>query len=266
MKILFIGDIFGKTGISAISKVLQKIKDENKIDFVIANGENTTNCRSLSSTDYLLLNKYGIDFFTMGNHTWNNDDIYNLLVTKMNIIRPYNINFQHKFSQYGSGSKIVKINNFKVRITNLIGNSIRFNNIQTNPFVSLQEIINFDQSESDFHIVDFHSESTGEKNALFFEFKGKVSAIIGTHTHIQTADNRVNSGTAFISDVGSTGPSDGILGAKPQNIIKYFKNEISHIVVEEETSLNFQFCAVIIDLNEQTKQANSIERILIYGK
>lgn len=266
MKILFIGDIFGKTGINAIKEVLQDIKNEHKIDFVIANAENTTNCRGLSSTDYLLLNEYGVDFFTMGNHTWNNDDIYNLLVTKMNIIHPYNIDFQHKFSQYGSGSKIVKIKNFKVRITNLIGNSIRFNNIQTNPFNSLEEIISFDQSESDFHIVDFHSESTGEKNALFYEFKSRVSAIIGTHTHIQTADNKINHGTAFITDVGSTGPSDGILGAKPQNIIKYFKNEINRFVIEEETSSNFQFCAVIIDLNEQTKQADSIERILIYGK
>ncbi len=193
MKILFIGDIFGKTGISAISKVLQKIKDENKIDFVIANGENTTNCRSLSSTDYLLLNKYGIDFFTMGNHTWNNDDIYNLLVTKMNIIRPYNINFQHKFSQYGSGSKIVKINNFKVRITNLIGNSIRFNNIQTNPFVSLQEIINFDQSESYlvqvlitsfiFILLIFIVKALARKMLYFLNLKEKYRQLL-EHTHI----------------------------------------------------------------------------------
>ncbi|MDE5617709.1 MAG: TIGR00282 family metallophosphoesterase [Ureaplasma sp.] len=266
MRILFIGDIFGKTGINAIKEILKKIKDENEIDFVIANAENATNCRGLSLEDYLTLNKYGVDFFTMGNHTWNNDDIYNLLITKANIIRPYNINFQDKFNQYGTGSKIIKIKNFNVRITNLLGNSIRFNNIQTNPFKALKEIINFDQLESDFHIVDFHSESTGEKNALFFEFKGKVSAILGTHTHIQTADERIRLGTAFITDIGSTGPSEGILGAKPENVIKYFKNEINHFIIQEDDYSNFQFCAVVIDLDEKTKKANSIKRIFIYGK
>lgn len=263
MKILFIGDIFAQTGQRAIKDILNKIKNDYHIDYTIANAENATDCRGLSKKDYLSLSNYGIDFFTMGNHTWNNQDIFELLSTKKNIIRPLNIAKQHHYCQLGVGSRILYINNIKVRITSLIGESIKLKDVEiTNPFKELQTLI--DNSDSvDFHIIDFHAETTSEKNALFYEFNGKVNAIVGTHTHIQTADNRIKNNTAFITDVGSTGPINGVLGAKGEYVIKKIMNNTNKFILEEEGG-KYQFCGVVIDYDNQTKKVISIDRILIY--
>ena len=262
MKVLFIGDIFAKTGRRAVQTMLPKIKQEKQIDFVIANAENATHCKGLSAKNYYDLMSYGVDFFTMGNHTWSKKDIYEILETKSNIIRPLNIVNYHDFGQHGCGSREVNINGTTIRITNLMGASVRFNDLQTNPFFALQSIIDT-KKPTDFHIVDFHAETTSEKNALFYEFQGKVSAILGTHTHIQTADNRIRNNTAYISDVGSTGPANGIIGGKAEVLIKRFKGEIERFMLEEEGGY-FQFCAVILDLDEKNKIVKNIERVLIY--
>ena len=262
MKVLFIGDIFAKTGRRAVQTMLPKIKKEHGIDFVISNAENATHCKGLSSKNYHELMSYGIDFFTMGNHTWSKKDIYPILENESNIVRPLNIVNYHDFGQHGVGSRVVNVNGVTIRITNLMGASVRFNELQTNPFFALQSIIDT-KTPTDFHIVDFHAETTSEKNALFYEFQGKVSAILGTHTHVQTADNRIRKNTAYISDVGSTGPADGIIGGKAEILIKRFKGEIERFMLEEQGGY-FQFCAVILDLDTTHKTVKSIERIYIY--
>lgn len=262
MKLLFIGDVFANTGIRAIKHLLPSIRKEYQIDFVVANAENATNCKGLCKSDYEKLMSYGVDFFTMGNHTWNHHDIFDLLVTKNNIIRPANIKSECVFSQTGVGTKVVYINALKIRITSLIGESIKFKQMQTNPFFELEAIIN-NSDPVDFHLVDIHAETTSEKNAIFFEFQGKVQAIVGTHTHVQTADNRIRNNTAYITDVGSTGPVDGVIGGKAKNVVDRFKRITEQCIIEEQGGL-YQFCAALIDFDEKTKKVQTIDRILIY--
>lgn len=261
MNILFIGDIFSDTGIRAIKSELFNVKKKYNIDFVIANAENTTNCSGLSLFHYQELMNYGIDFFTMGNHTWKQDDIEKILENK-NIVRPANIILDHQYNKFGSGSRIIYINGCSIRITNLLGLSVKFKNIQTNPFLYLKNLLTYEET-TDFHILDFHAETTSEKNALFYAFKGKLTAIIGTHTHVQTADERIRENTAYITDVGSTGSTDGIIGANGEEIVKTYMNQSNHYNIIDQGGL-YQFCAVVIELDVVKKVVKNIKRIYIY--
>lgn len=264
MKILFIGDIFGETGIRAVQSILPNLKKELHLDYVIANGENTTNCKGLSNKDYERLVQCGIDFFTMGNHTWGCEETPQLLQTKNNIVRPFNINSNFKYSHIGVGTRVVVVNNCSIRITNLLGESIKMNNLQSNPFFAMDDILN-NYDKTDFHIVDYHTEMTSEKNAFFNEFKGKVSVILGTHTHVQTNDSRIRDNTAFITDAGMTGPSEGVIGAKVKNMIPKFRNLANSFVLEEESG-PYQFSAVCFEFDETNKKVLDIKKILIYEK
>lgn len=261
MKILFIGDIFGIAGIRAIKKNIKNIKIEHGIDFVIANAENTTACRGLSLHDYHKLLEYGIDLITMGNHTWFRNDVHDLLI-KPNILRPFNIESTNEFVDLGIGTTKIKIKDKTVRITNLIGKSVHCRWIKcSNPFIELEKIIINDTQ--DIHIVDFHAESTSEKNAMLRNFNGKVTAIIGTHTHVPTNDAKIINHTAYITDVGMTGPCDGVIGANDQSIIDMFMEKNLTFKLSEADG-KFQFCSVILTIDEQTNNATSIEPLIIY--
>lgn len=262
MKILFIGDISGIAGKRAVSNELWKLKAKYNFDFVIANAENTTLGRGLNLLDYNLLINSGIDFITMGNHTWHKNDIKDILETKNNIIRPNNIKLGEEYSKYGVGTKLVKIKDKMVRITNLLGISVMMkDNIQTNPFLDLQEIV--EKDISDFHFVDFHCETTSEKNAMFLNFWGKVGAIFGTHTHVQTNDARIINNTAYITDAGMTGARDGVIGAKPDSIIAMFKGETLRFRLEEQNG-PYQFCGVFLEIDDSTNFPVKIFPITIY--
>jgi len=265
MKILFIGDIFGKAGIRAIKENVDKIKFNEKIDFVIANAENTTQCRGLNFNDYNELCSYGIDFITMGNHTWHKDEVYNIFDQKDNIIRPYNVTSQKEVIN-GKGTRIVKINNKNVRITNLLGESIEwFSKYKIeNPFNLLDKIIEEDNINKnvDIHIVDFHGETTSEKNAMIQYFKNRVTAIFGTHTHVQTNDAKIVGNTAYITDAGMTGPKDGIIGASKESIIKKFTGQSERFKLTEEDG-KYQFNAVILTIDENNNIPTNIKAINI---
>lgn len=261
MNILFIGDIFGKCGLIAIENELNKIKKEFNIDFVIANAENTSLGRGLTYDDYHHLNSCGIDFFTMGNHTWHKKEIFDILKNEKNIIRPYNIINNIEMGQIGLGTKVINVKNKTIRITNLLGSTVNFKNLQTNPFNEMVDIILEDNS--DIHIVDFHSETTSEKNAFFLEFQNKVSAIFGTHTHVQTNDVKIINNTAYITDVGMTGPSNGIIGAKPESIITMFKGKSERFRLEEQIG-KYQFSAVVLSIDDKTNKPISLKNILRY--
>lgn len=263
MNILFIGDIFGEVGKKAIKNELNQVKKKYKIDFTIANAENTTLARGLNWQDYNELVSYGIDFFTMGNHTWHKDDIIKILISKTNIIRPSNILETEEISNYGVGTKLITFKNKKIRITNLLGSTVHFKEKQTNPFIEMKEILK--ENDWDIHIVDFHSETTSEKNAFFLNFKGAVTAIFGTHTHVQTNDHKIYDDTAYITDVGMTGPMYGVIGAKPDSIITMFKGESERFKLEEQKGA-YQFCAVVLTINDQTNKPISIKNLIIYEK
>lgn len=261
MKILFIGDIFGDAGIRAIKQNLKSIKLKHGIDLVISNAENTTACRGLSIHDYQQLLECGIDLITMGNHTWYRHDVRQLL-NKPNIIRPLNIESPDEFIDLGIGTIKINIKNKSLRVTNLIGKSVPCRWIKcSNPFIELEKLIN--DNAQDIHIVDFHAESTSEKNAMLRCFNGKVTAIVGTHTHVPTNDAKILNHTAYITDVGMTGPCDGVIGANDKSIIDMFmeKNQTFKLT---ESGGRFQFCSVILTIDETTNHATKIEPLIIY--
>lgn len=261
MKILFIGDIFGDAGIRAIKQNLDNIKQKYEIDLVISNAENTTSCRGLSIKDYNLLLECGIDLITMGNHTWYRHDVHQLL-NKPHIIRPLNIESPDEFADLGIGTIKIKVGNKTIRVTNLLGKSVPCRWIKcSNPFIELEKLIANDTQ--DIHIVDFHAESTSEKNAMLRCFNGRVSAILGTHTHVPTNDAKILNHTAYITDVGMTGPTDGVIGAYDKSIIDMFM-EKSQTFKLTESHGKFQFCSVILTMDETTNQSIKIEPLIIY--
>lgn len=258
MNILFIGDIFGNSGIKAIEKELIFIKNKYKIDYVIANGENTSNGKGMILNDYKKLCSLGIDFFTFGNHTWHNDE-YEQVLNQNNVVRPLNV--QGIESNIGVGSKIIEVNKTKIRITNLLGSSVfLYKQKISNPFNTFEKFLT-KLEEKTIHIVDFHAETTSEKNAFFNEFKGKVDCIVCTHTHVQTNDEKIIDNTAYITDVGMTGSYEGIIGAKKDEIIKKFKNEIKAFKLETDEG-KYQFNAVVLEF--KNNKIFSIKKINIY--
>ena len=259
MKILFIGDIYGKAGRLALHKYLPLIKEKYEVDFVILNAENTTHGRGLNIKNYAEIKNAGVDFITLGNHAFDNNEVCTLLKNKSDIIRPLNL----KDIYDGDGSKVVKIKGIDVRISNVVGRvHVNMKGLTTlNPFDTLEDIVDF--SKEKIHIVDIHAEATGEKKSFAKYFDGRVSAVIGTHTHVQTADNQVfKNGLAYISDVGYCGAYDSVLGVNNGAAILFSKDQDFKSNTPEEKG-ELEFSAVYIDIDEETGKSNSIKRIYI---
>lgn len=264
MKILFIGDIFGNVGRRAVLENVNKLKKEKSIDLVIANAENVSNGKGISKEHFEVLSNSGVDFFTMGNHTWDNEDIYDIFKKNHNIIRPGNVRLKVK-NDFADYSKMVIVNKLKIRITNLMGLSVmgkRFESIS--PFVFFNNFLKLNNIEkADIHIVDFHGESTAEKASFFHMFDGKINAILGTHTHVQTNDAMIsNNNTAFITDVGLTGATNSIIGAEIKSILNYYEQKTNYMYIKSAKG-KFQFCAVILTYDEKEKKIINIEKIFI---
>lgn len=256
MKILFLGDIFSKSGREVVKKHLGALKKEYQVDLVIANGENSAHGKGMTKKIYEELMEIGVDAFTMGNHYLKNKEITKWLDDVDNIARPANIDGIIE----GQGSVVISTPKGDVRITNLIGRVFIKEFEALNPFECLDDII--DDSDEVIHIVDFHAEANGEKKSLAYYVDGRVSAVLGTHTHVQTADNRVlPKGTAYISDVGFCGGYESVLGIIPKDAIAFSKDYIfkNHTPDDGDGELS----AVVLDIDEKSGKSNSIERIYI---
>ncbi len=257
MKILFIGDVFGKGGRNAVKKFLPDILENEAIELVICNGENVSHGKGLLLRHYEELMDLGVDFFTSGNHAFAKKEGLSLLDSEENTIRPANI----RGDRPGVGSREFDVNGTLVRVTNLLGTCFITELEPTNAFQKLEEIIN--ENKAVIHIIDFHAEATAEKQALAYAFDGKVSAVLGTHTHIQTADNRIlKGGTAYITDVGMCGSYNSVIGSEKKEVIEGFVTEKKmRYQVEDKADM---FCAVLLDIDDKTGRTNSIERIYIH--
>ena len=259
MKVLFIGDIYGRSGRTALEKYLPLIKERYEVDFTILNGENATHGRGLSLKNYNDIKKSGVDFITLGNHFLDNEEISLILMKEKDIVRPSNLS---NFNE-GEGTRVVNVNVTNIRITNVIGrvyvNAKKFT--ITNPFDSLDRIVA--HSKEKVHIIDFHGEATGEKKSFAKYFDGRVSAILGTHTHVQTADNQVfNNGTAYISDVGYCGAYDSVLGVNNKHAIAFSKDQDFSSNSPAESD-ELEFSAVYLDIDDLTGKTNAIKRIYL---
>lgn len=252
MRVLYIGDIVGNLGLEYLEKNLIKIIKDNKINLVIANAENVTKGRGLNKDDYSRLMKLGVCCLTMGNHTFSQKVIKDF-IDESKIVRPANFN-----TDIGHGYMTLKYNDKTITIVNLLGR-VYMNNMSLDcPFKTMDEIL--EKINSDYIIVDFHAEATSEKIAFASEFDGKVSAIVGTHTHVPTADLRVfPKGTLYVTDIGMTGPYEGVLGDDSSNIINRFRTGVYEPAKTLDSGL-IQFNAVVLDFNPLK---NSISRIQI---
>lgn len=217
MRVLFIGDVVGKIGRRMIHDHLSSIVDKYHIDFVIANGENASHGKGLLRHHYQELIDNGVDCVTLGNHYDSKNEIRRYIDNVDRLVRPINL-----LNNYpGSGSIVYDLDGITIRVTNVLGNAF-MNEEVNNPYYSLLDLMsNEDEEVANIHIVDFHAEATGEKICLAYALDGKVSAVLGTHTHVQTNDYRVlENGTAFISDVGLTGLYYSALGFEKDSVVK----------------------------------------------
>lgn len=253
MRFLIIGDIVGRPGRNILKDQLQYIIQDNKIDFVIANGENASGGNGLTYKNLKELLSYGIDVITMGNHVWDKREIFQYIDKESRIIRPSN----YPTPCPGKGYTIIKKKNVNVGIMNLSGRV--FLSPLDSPFKVFEHDYNYLKENADIIILDFHAEATAEKIALGWFVDGKISLIYGTHTHVQTADEKIlPQGTGYITDVGMTGPYDSVLGVDKDIILKKFLTQ--RPVRHEMAKGSIQVNGLIVDIDAESGKCTYLKR------
>ena len=252
MKILCIGDIAGRIGRDQVFSYLDRHAQE--YDCILANAENAAHGRGLSKAVYTELKQAGIHGFTLGNHTWGCPDLSNVLKYESDIIRP--ANFSEKTP--GSGSMLLTVGDFKIGVINLIGRTYMLP--ADCPFAAADRELEKLKDKTNIIFVDFHAEATSEKIAMGYYLDGRVSAVFGTHTHVQTADEQIlPNGTGFITDLGMTGPIQSVLGIRPELAIEkmHGKLPVRFAVAEGPCRMD----AVVLTVDPATGKTTAIERI-----
>lgn len=257
MKILFVGDVVGSLGREMVKEYVPKLKDKYRPHITIINGENAAGGKGITEKIYRGFLEVGAQAVTLGNHTWDNKEIYEFIDKAKYLVRPANFPAENP----GKGIVYLKYNTEKVAIISLQGRT--FMPAIDCPFKKADELVNEAQKRTPYIFVDFHAEATSEKQAMGWYLDGRVSAVIGTHTHVQTADNRIlPSGTAYLSDVGMTGPYDGILGVDREAVLKRFLTNMP-VRFEVPKEGRTQLSAALIELDHKTGKAKKIDRIMI---
>lgn len=250
-----IGDIVGRPGRKALLDNLGALRQELKIDFVIANGENAAAGHGITKEIAKQLFATGVDVFTMGNHVWNKKEIIPYIEKEKRIIRPAN----YPPGTPGFGYNIFATElGYKLAVINISGRI--FMQELDCPFRKIDEILIEIQDKVNIIFVDFHAEATSEKVAMGWYLDGRVTAICGTHTHVQTADERIlPKGSAYITDIGMTGPRDSVIGVCANSVIEKFISQMPRRF--EVADSEYQLNAVIIELNPENGVAMNIERV-----
>jgi metallophosphoesterase (TIGR00282 family) len=222
MRLLFVGDIFGKPGREALLRWLPGFVDERQVDFVVVNGENAANGAGITSKIAERLLAGGVDVITTGNHVWRQKEVFTFLATDERIVRPAN----YPPGAPGRGLTVrPTADGEEVAVINLAGEL--FLNSGLSPFRIVDRLVEDAQELADTILVDLHAEATSEKVVMGHYLDGRVTAVVGTHTHVQTSDARVlPGGTAYITDVGMTGPRDSVIGVRTDVILRRFTTEL----------------------------------------
>lgn len=255
VNILFIGDIVGHPGRKAVQYLLPSLKDQYKIDFTIANGENAAGGFGIVSKVSQELFSYGINVITMGNHMWDKKEILDIIDKEERILKPAN----YPVGTPGHKNIVVELaDGKKIAVINLLGR-VYMNNLEC-PFRTAKQEINKLKKEASIIIIDFHAEVTSEKRAFGWFIDGEVSAVFGTHTHVQTSDEQIlPNGTAYITDAGMTGAFDSVIGIKKELAMEKFLLQMPKRfdVATDDIRLD----AAVIEVDEKTGKAIKIERI-----
>ena len=259
MRILMVGDIFGRAGRKFFCEQTKKLRREKNIDVVVVNGENAAHGKSLTEATLNEILSGGADIITTGNHVWDRKDIFELLEREPFLIRPAN----YSDSLPGKGYCIYPHRSKNIGVINLLGRV--FMTPVDNPFTAAEEIVKEIRRECDIILVDFHAEATSEKLALGYFLDGKVTALVGTHTHTQTADERIlPNGTAYITDLGMVGSRDSVIGVKIEPVLKQFLTGFP-LKIEVADSPPYIYCAVVIEIDDKSNLPTKIERITLVG-
>lgn len=261
MRILFFGDIVGEVGRKAVLTNVEKLVNKYQIDFVIANGENVTHGKGLIERHYLELVDGGVDCITLGNHYMSKDQILDYIDDATALVRPLNLSKRIG----GEGSVLFDVHGIKIRVTNILGEAFMQEEVSS-PYYSLKQLIESLDNEDSIHIVDYHAEATSEKIAFGYAFDGVVSAVVGTHTHVQTNDARIlENGTGFICDVGMCGDANGVLGFEKHSVMNktLFGNKSKfEIDINGQQMIN----AVVLDIDESNKKCREIFPVKVFGE
>lgn len=251
MKILFIGDIVGKRGCEALQQGLMRLKREYGADIIVANGENSAEGNGITPHSAQMIFDAGADVITTGNHCFRQKAMEDEFERCERIIRPAN----YGEDVIGRGMCELDCGAFGIAVINLLGTT--FMQPLENPFKCADELLK--KTSAKIKLVDFHAEATSEKRAMGFYLAGRATAVLGTHTHVQTADEQVIDGTGYITDVGMTGPKDSVLGVQKEIIIERFLTYYPkrHVFAEGDCEI----CGVCLTVNEKSGECEGIERI-----
>ena len=256
MRILAVGDIVGESGVRKLKEELPRIKREENIDFVITNGENSAGGMGINERNFNDMLSAGTNVVTMGNHTWGKKDIFKF-IDHSQLLRPAN----YPKGVVGKGLGIYECKGKKIAVMNLMGR-VDLNILTENPFVMAKEMVDELQGKVDMIFIDFHAEATAEKIAMGRFLDGKITALWGTHTHVQTADEQIlPNGTAYITDLGMTGPKDSVIGMDISASLKRFETTLpeKYKLAEGECIFN----AVEFEIDDETNKVTEVKRIFI---
>ncbi|MBN1867301.1 TIGR00282 family metallophosphoesterase [Candidatus Sumerlaeota bacterium] len=258
MRILFIGDVVGRPGRELVAALLPKFRKEKGIDFVLANGENAAGGKGITPEVADDLFRAGVDVLTGGNHIWQNKQVFHIIETESRLLRPANYPVDPDVPGRGSGLYEVCGSDAKIGVVNLLGRV--FMAPVDCPFRVGRELVDRLRQVTPLIVVDIHAEATSEKNAMAWHLDGLVTAVIGTHTHVATADERISdAGTAAITDVGMTGAHDGVIGVRRDIILHAFLTQLP--VRHELAKRDLHLRGVLIDADPATGRASAIERV-----
>lgn len=256
MKILAVGDLIGGAGIKELKKQINQIKQKEQIDFIIVNGENSAEGMGITEQNFNDILATKVDVITMGNHTWGKKDIFKF-IDHPQLIRPAN----YPKGVVGKGYNIYTCQNKKIAVVNLMGR-VDINVLTENPFIRVKEIIEKIQNKVDMIFVDFHAEATAEKIAMGYFLDGKVTAVFGTHTHVQTADEKIlPQGTGYITDIGMTGPKHSVIGMDITASLKRFETTLPERY--KMASGECIFNGVIFEIEDANNKVKGIKRLYL---
>lgn len=256
MNILVIGDVVGKIGVDAVKKTLPELKKNYSIDFTIVNGENSADGMGITRNILYDLYKAGANVVTMGNHTWGKKEIFSFIDEEECLIRPSN----YAEGLPGKGNVLIECKDKKIGVIDLIGR-VNVGGSFDSPFEKAdKDIKELKAKGADIIIVEMHAEATAEKIALGYYLKEKATVVYGTHTHVQTADEKIyETGMGYITDVGMTGPKNSIIGMDPNAALKRFLTQMPerYLCAQGEAIIN----GVIFEIDEQSNMVSNIKRI-----
>lgn len=255
MVVLYFGDIFGRPGRGAIRKVLNDIREKHAPDFIVGNAENLAGGKGVNRRTFNEMRDMGFDILTSGNHIWDNKEVLSLFETTDRLIRPANFPEPLRERCPGKGHLLLEKNGHSLLVINLMGR-VFMDSIEC-PFIEVDRILAQQRSPVSI-LVDMHADATSEKYAMGWHLNGRVSAVVGSHSHVQTADEQIlPGGTAYITDVGMTGAFDSVIGMKPEEVIRRFMTKRRVMVQQSKERPGVSY--VVIKINDQHK-AESIER------